>query len=779
VIELPDLPPNASEIASARAICAKTFDLGEGKRRLILASVPLHRPRDVAAYFRGERVDFDDIDDTLDEGDDDDLVLRRGLYSLRILKRGVGFTYQSIITGSILRVRLLEIDGNAVGAVGLPERVGKRLIWRDVAPGNDFHLLLRTQNVELFKVIKNANAGRRFRWRVIESADRGIWGPDKDLKTRGWDNADGNDPQRLDDLARHAANNTISGPGRFRRTLVMADPVKGPEDSTSTPGFVTYQFLERWTGGTVARDPVTRVPSVSSDVVYPCAIDVLVTENIGATADDGFQTMSNGNWVPGGYGGTGDLIIYDPGGAGNRYLPGWRFTSVGIPQGTVTDDATLTITGRVNSSGSGAAATVYGWAHDNAPAWANGAGPGNATKTTASVSFGAWGGSQANPTTKNLNVKGPVDEIVGRAGFAGGALALLVDFTETNNSAFHYFDDLTGGGSPAVLTANYTAGGGGSVNISSALTAGPDSVSGSMSVAVSITAAPRELADRATSGAPAAVALPGSLRERPDQVALTAGAVATTIDSAVRELPDASTAALVEPVAVAAALLERPDAVTASATLATAITAALREKPDAAATAAVLAISITAAVREYPDRAAVALAEAVAISGAPRELADAIDILAGGPAVTMGAALREGPDSSAGAAAVAVSITASIQEQIDRLTASAVAPHAITATVIELPDRGALQMVTAVSASAALREGEMQALGEMAVAVAAQFELRELSDALLARSVLVVVEVAGGIVVELVLPARVYPLVLEARSFSLALDERSLTLVKP
>jgi hypothetical protein len=406
----------------------------------------------MAAYLAGQATEFDDPDDTLDD-DGTDFVMRRGFYGLRVLKDAVGFTYTSRVTGSQIRIRLTEIDGNTVGAIPAPVRIGQRLVWQDVAPGNDFHLLLRPQNVELYKIIKNASAGRRFRWRVTESDDRALWGPDKDLQTQGHDN------YLMQDASREGL-----GVGRVRRRLQMAAPIKGAEDSTTFPGFVTYQFLERWTGQTIALD-ANRVPSLSTDVSYPCQIDILVTENIAANGDDGHQTMSGGAWNNS-YGSTGDLIIYDPGGAGNRYLPGWRFTTVNIPQGTTTDDATLTIVGRVNSSGTGAAATLYGWDIDDSPAWANNAGPGNMTKTTASVSFGTWGSNQANPTTKNLDVKSIVDEIFARAGWAANNdLSLGVDFTENNNGSFHYFDDVAGGGSPGVLTINYTASGGGSTAV--------------------------------------------------------------------------------------------------------------------------------------------------------------------------------------------------------------------------------------------------------------------------------------------------------------------------
>lgn len=437
-------PVGAVEIHGARTINSKTYDLGNGKRSFVISMTPMHIPDDIPAWAEGRGVKFSEEDTSPVTHPGNKLRVPVAWYGCEIPTDAVGFDYTSKLTGGTLSVRLLEVGGSTFSVPNGQVETGD-VWWRNVATQLDFNLRVRAGYVEMFKRIRGQNAPRSFLWQITESADRSV--PINHV-TAGWDNADLNDVSRVD-----------TGPGRIRRRIVMNPPVVSSE-TTNLDGTITYTVLEEWSGNTVALD-ANRIPSVSTDVSYPVQIDILVTENIAATADDGFQTVSGGAWDSDGYGATGDLIIYDPSGAGNRYLPGWRFQTVAIPQGTTTDDATLTVVGRVNSSGTGAAATLYGNDVDDAPAWANNAGPVNMTKTTASVSFGTWGNNQANPTTKNLNVKSICDEIFARAGWASGNdIAFGVDFTENNNGSFHYFDDLTGGGSPGVLTINYTAAGG-------------------------------------------------------------------------------------------------------------------------------------------------------------------------------------------------------------------------------------------------------------------------------------------------------------------------------
>lgn len=440
---LPDSVAGLPELTELRGLKSKTFQLPDGSRRLIVSKRRLHTPADFTAWRNGQPTQLLDVDDTLDD-DGTQLTPRNLWYGMQIPKDQVGVRFLSRETGAWVAIRLIATNGTALGTIPTPVRVGRKLIWHDVVPDLDIILDIREDNVELFKLLRSAVAPRRLLWQVTESAERSI---PLDLVTKGHDNANMAEPTR-DDL----------GPGRVRRNIEMAAPVLGAE-TTLANGAVTYSFLERWTGRTIALD-ANRVPSPSTDVVYPVLIDVTLNLSIAANADDGDQGITTA-WNNS-YGSTGDHIIYDPSGTSNSYMPGWRFTSVTVPAGATINSATLTLTfTRAGSSGAGPTATVYGHAADNSGAWGTSDGPKNRTKTTANAAFGAWGGGLSVPFTRNITVTTIVAEICGRGGWASGnALSLFATFTDGSSAAYQYIDDLAGGSSGiAALAIDYTSSG--------------------------------------------------------------------------------------------------------------------------------------------------------------------------------------------------------------------------------------------------------------------------------------------------------------------------------
>lgn len=429
-----------NELTELRSLCARIYDLGNGQMRARISLEPQCVPIDPAAWKRGERVAFDlpntaltDTGSKLDAGP--------LWYGLSVSKGAVGYEYRSRFTGGTVAVELLEVDGRAITAPATISRANQ-LWWVDVVEGLDLYLDIRPKSVELFKRIKSEKGPRRLLWRVTESANRSI--PLRH-QTAGHDNADLAEPTRAQ-----------TGVGRIRRRVQMAEPVLGKE-TTNADGSVSYTVLEEWTGNTIALD-ADRIPSLSAEVVYPVLIDTVISEPIAADGDDGHQIDTAGTWENS-YGATGDHIIYDPISATVQYYPGYRFTTVNIAQGATINSATLTINLKNSASGAGATATVYGRAIDDATAPSNGNGPKNWTKTTANAAFGVWGSSTT--ATRVITVTTIIQEIVNRAGWvANNALALLVDYTPTNNAAFSYIDDLAGGASGiATLDIDFTSGG--------------------------------------------------------------------------------------------------------------------------------------------------------------------------------------------------------------------------------------------------------------------------------------------------------------------------------
>jgi hypothetical protein len=447
------------EILAARTANTKTFDLGGSRRRLEWYGRPIHAPADCQRWARGEPCDWDDIDTGVVQKAGR-LAVNKAWYGCELLPDAVGYLYTSIKTGGTVEVRLLELDGKPVTAPAPQAEPGK-VWWRSVATDLDIYLEIRPGNIELFKRLLSDKAPRSLLWQVTERDDRSI--PLKH-QTAGHDNCDLTDPAR-----------DGTGVGRVRRRIEMATAVVGPESRGQ--GTITYTVLERWTGKTVALD-ADRVPSLSAEVSYPVLIDVTVNETITADADDGFQ-KNDLVWNTS-YGGTGDSIIYDPANAEHMF-PGWRFQTVAVPQGATINSATLTLNITKIGGGTGSAATVFGSAVDDAPAWANNAGPREMTKTTASASFGAWGGS-ASLGSKTITVTSIVQELVNRAGWvSNNDMAFAAFFTEADNVAYSYFDDLAGGSSNvAALSIDYTAAGGGPITkvMSDALTLSDARVSG-------------------------------------------------------------------------------------------------------------------------------------------------------------------------------------------------------------------------------------------------------------------------------------------------------------
>jgi hypothetical protein len=295
----------------------------------------------------------------------------------------------------------------------LPTVTG-RSISAFVAPDLEIELRVRSHGVEIFKILHGPLAPTSLTWGVQVGDDSKIR---FDLMhTEGRDN-----------ILRAAATRPI-GLNRVRRIEMTHS--RTPDDFVTVPGRNTYEVTETFTGRTRFIDPVTGARSWVSEFEYPVEIDVTITELIAAAGDDGAGT--GGFWY------TASSLNK------STYNAGFRFQTVNVPQGQTLDSATFTwnITARSGTAN----ATLAGEATDNALAWANlSANDPDTTMTpttaTATVPVPAATGLQ------NIDVKGPVQEIINRAGFA------------PNNNVRLGFSDTSGMGADYVAFENYEAAG--------------------------------------------------------------------------------------------------------------------------------------------------------------------------------------------------------------------------------------------------------------------------------------------------------------------------------
>jgi hypothetical protein len=434
-------PQGATEILSARTLKSKTFDLGNGQRRISTMLAPAHVPSSVQAWERGEVTTWLDPDTTI-ERVGDFFEVRNAWYRLRVPATG-GFSYAVVSrrgAGGEYRVELDEIVGHTGPLNIAPVIEGNVLRFPNVVPDLDLRLVCLPDRVQFLKRLKSSSAPREFVWRVSNDAPNLRRG-----RLMGWDNAE-------------RANS------RPKRGLLLTE---SEEDAGVIGGRTWKRVREKWNGDSLETDPVTRVKHTRKDTVFPVDIDPTIQETIGADLDDVSEdnnatlTQDNGFWLDHYYYGDRLQPFY------GRW-PGWRFQSVLVPQGATIDSATLTLrVSKVNSVDTDFTNSfIYADNVDDAAAWGASSRPSQITKTTAKVSVS--GGTISTTGVKNFNVATIVQAIVNRSGWASGndmRFAILGGTSERSA----YFDDLNADqNAAAILDITYTAGGTGALSGTSA-----------------------------------------------------------------------------------------------------------------------------------------------------------------------------------------------------------------------------------------------------------------------------------------------------------------------
>ena len=363
-----------NEIVSLRTEVSKTFDLGDGQRKLVKHQGPIH-------YKGPGSSEFVEIDLTpVDQGDH--WLVDSGPYLLKIFKHNCEIEYTSA-QGGTYKVKLTKLGHIPVRDLDtVPVIIDGNIHFNNISHGVDIYLDIRPNKIEWFKVLHHENTITDFEWEV-EEEDNGQ--ATVNNVTKGWDNAKAN----------LRCSNTI-----------------GPKISSN--GFSKYSVKETFHKQTSKIvDKTSRKKEWVDEVEYPILIDVPdITENITTGNDDVMEFVSSGS--------SGSLHyswISLPVGTSSSYTlnGGLRFQTVGLPAAANIDLAELQL--YVTSKTGTPAVKLYGDDVDDAAEWTSYSNkPSDITKTTASTSL------TSIPSSGNytVDVTDVIQEIVDRPGWASG-----------------------------------------------------------------------------------------------------------------------------------------------------------------------------------------------------------------------------------------------------------------------------------------------------------------------------------------------------------------------
>jgi len=374
--------PGGTEVVELRQKFSKTFDMGGGQFQSRNVKSPAHW--DNAGSL-------EDVDLT---------VIRRGQnYELKTAPYTVTFRPNSLFieydndAGGVVTVALTHVNDTPIGSLGInitPRLEGNRVYLDDFLPDVTLYLQANDSGFSFQKLITANLTNISFTMEVT---------------------TDDNPLVRVENRALGRDNfNQVADPDRItsndtQRQIVSTETVSNERNSA---GIRSYTLRQEWTGGVARVDPVTRIKSVSQDVIYPVRMHVLVQEVIGADADDGDETNGT-TWSTRG-------VNFRAGrGSTDTWHGGLHFTTVAIPQGATIDDATLGLE-VINVSGV-PQVTVYGDDIDDAAAIGSSNRPSQWTKTTASADATTAIGTTG---ARTLLITSVIQEIVDRAGWATG-----------------------------------------------------------------------------------------------------------------------------------------------------------------------------------------------------------------------------------------------------------------------------------------------------------------------------------------------------------------------
>lgn len=396
----------AHEILEKRMTHSKTYKVGANRYKLFHSMMPMHYP--------DENDELQEVDLTIEEKNGK-FIVDKTFYKLEIFKDKVGYRYESR-KGGVVEVSL--VGGNKP----IVENKGDQLFWHGVGDGLDIKIILTPYRVEIFKLLQHDKAPRKLTWSIKE------------------------------DEKGHAS---------FRRKTLGADnKANAMEINTRVIGEKVnqgkreYLYEEEWTGRVGKTvDKKTRRKEWSDKPIYPVIIDASTTEDIVNNADDGNEYVVGNIFYASPY--ANNILI---GFAAYEFHGGFRFRTLGVPQGATINSATFKP--NVTSINGTPQTKIYADDVDDAALWSASSRPSQITKTTASV---AW--SPVATGLASVGITSVVQEIISRASWASSndiRFAVLNQATGTGN--WLYVDDYNGGAvNAASIVVDYTAGGGGTI----------------------------------------------------------------------------------------------------------------------------------------------------------------------------------------------------------------------------------------------------------------------------------------------------------------------------
>jgi len=404
------------ELVEHRTSHSKRFDLGNGSQRIVQTIGRVH-------YDFG--AGLEDIDLSTEVDASGDIVANKLPYKFRVHQQGIGLDYQSREDGGNVTIKLDKIGSRTFNRSQrvTATRNGNRVTFADVEDGIDIAFELTRQGVKTYRILKDANATREFRWEV-EHDDAGATkvNPDK-----------------------------ITGQDALERKVNLE--VRSTKARLSSNGLKSFLSTESWNGQVEHTDKVTRIKSWQDAPEYPIAIDPDITELIAADADDGHEKPFGGGWISG-------TTRCNIGKYSYYFHPGFRFTDVAVAAGSTITAADLILNARANQSGGGGG-TLYGNDVDSSAAFAEpGVKPTVMTKTSASTAV-----AQSTATgSRTYDVTSIVAEIVARAGWATGNNISIFGIGTSGGYNRTQFEDYSDAGTAEAKLEITLAGGGGNHN---------------------------------------------------------------------------------------------------------------------------------------------------------------------------------------------------------------------------------------------------------------------------------------------------------------------------
>lgn len=351
------------EVLGKRSAVSKTFRMESGEFKVIVSK---------------ERVHYEDANGVLQEidltiqNDGARLYMDRAGYKVEVFTDRVGY-HLELKDGSF-DIELVAIGGQPVDNSKLSVSQDTcQVFWDGVHDDVSFKILLQADKPEVFTQILNDTSPRELEWLVTQKGDFSF--------------------------------SSFGGDSEGNALEIKVNRIDRSPDS--------FSIIETWTGRCARiADKKTRQKKWFDDPVYPVVIDPTVTINIAANADDGYELESYAAWS------ATYTLFFGVGGPANRYSPGFRFQTVGVPAGATVSSATLKFTtGPLQQPHhfNTITAKVWGDKVGNAAAWSSTSRPTQITKTAASTNVSP---SFTIGAVNSVNVTTQVASIVSLGGWA-------------------------------------------------------------------------------------------------------------------------------------------------------------------------------------------------------------------------------------------------------------------------------------------------------------------------------------------------------------------------